>query len=121
VALREADGATSRLEEVPRRGPCLLVSGLARPAGFEADARAAGAEAVASLRLDDHCRFQAEEAARVKAAAVQHGATWILCPEKNLSRLAHAGCGLPVAALRSRVAWSGSDPGSWLRERLRGE
>lgn len=111
VALRDAEGGEYSLDQLSQRGPCLLVSGLARPSSFENDALAAGADASAVLRFADHVSFTAQEAEEISSLAKAVGARWILCPEKNLQRLSVLRFSLGILALRSEVEWeAGGSP-----------
>lgn len=99
-------------------GPGVLVSGLARPESFEADARGLGLELRASWRESDHWTPAPDAGGRLARFARDHGAQWVLVPEKNLARLGRVDCGVPVLALRSRIRWDGGgDPLVWLRAR----
>ncbi len=108
--LRGPGGEQAPLSELKSMGPCLLLSGLARPESFEEDARSAGAQAVAALRYSDHASFDSEHAAEIEAVARRRGLGFLLCPEKNLARLSALELPLPLWALRSGVEWEGEDP-----------
>jgi tetraacyldisaccharide 4'-kinase len=94
----------------------LLVSGLARPQSFEADALSTGASLAASLRFSDHARFVAAEARTIAGVLRETGAGWILSSEKNAVRLEGLELGVPIWALRSVLVWDGDDPGNRLAE-----
>ncbi len=122
AALVDSAGVCFSLESARERGPCLLVSGLARPASFEADALRVGARAIASLRWPDHAEFNRAQAREIETRAAATGASWILCPEKNLVRLARLDLSLPLLALQSTIEWrDGSDPLEWIRGHLGGQ
>ncbi len=112
--LVRAKGETAELAELTRLGTCLLVSGLARPESFEADARETGAQVVASLRYSDHASFDPKRAREIEGIAHEREARALLCPEKNLTRLAALGLSLPLWALRSQIEWEGEDPLPWV-------
>ena len=99
-------------------GPGLLLSGLARPDSFEADARALGLDVAVSWREPDHWSPAADAGVRISRRARQVGAEWILVPEKNLERARRLRLELPLRVLVSRVEWDADlDPLAWLRER----
>ena len=99
-------------------GPGVLVSGLARPESFEADAVGFGLDAIASWRESDHWEPRPSDASAIDAYTRRHGAEWILVPEKNLRRVASLALTHPVIALRANVQWDGeTDPLDWLRRR----
>lgn len=111
------DPAGDELPAAPR-GRALLVSGLARPESFEADAMATGIEVAGSWREADHWRPGAASADEIVRFAATCGAAWVLVPEKNLQRVAALQLGLPLVALRSRIEWDDrTDPLTWLRDR----
>ncbi len=121
VRLVNTAGESFSLEELSRRGPCLLVSGLARPVSFERDALEAGARAVGALRYADHASFGERESMEIARLAEELGVDWILCPQKNLDRLAAAIPDADVVALESKVVWEGGDdPLEMVRESLSG-
>jgi tetraacyldisaccharide-1-P 4'-kinase len=112
--VRDAEGNPMDLP----RGKGMLLSGLARPESFEADALALGLDVVASWREPDHWTPAADSAVRISRRARQSGAQWILVPEKNLERVARLRLELPLRVLVSRIVWDGdTDPLAWLRER----
>lgn len=116
--LRGPGGQRQGLGDLAAGGPCLLVSGLARPRSFEADAVAAGARAVGCVRLPDHARFGPGQKRRIAREAAARGARWVLCPEKNLERLHPLPGGLAARALASRLEWGGADPVGWILRQL---
>lgn len=70
----------------------------------------------ASWREDDHWSPARTDRSELEAFAGAHGASWILVPEKNLSRVASLGLDCPVHALHSRIEWDERvDPLVWLR------
>jgi hypothetical protein len=96
----------------------MLLSGLARPESFEADAVDFGLDVVASWRESDHWDPRPEDAPAIDAWARRHEAQWILVPEKNLRRVLSLGLSSPIIVLRSNVEWdAGADPLDWLRRR----
>jgi tetraacyldisaccharide 4'-kinase len=91
-------------------GAVVLASGLARPRSFERDARRAGLDPVASLRLADHALPTARDARALTLLADALGAGAIVCPEKNHARLAALALARPLYRLRARIEWAGEDP-----------
>ncbi len=91
-------------------GTVALVSGLARPEGFEAAcARTLGAPPRLSVRCADHCRYDGALLARVLAAGRARGVTAWITTEKDWVKLQPvwpAAVPLTVAALA--VDWTGT-------------
>jgi tetraacyldisaccharide 4'-kinase len=85
VFLGPDGGALGRAELL--RDPVLVLSGIARPAGFEATCRAAGLDAPVSLRTDDHHWYNQRDAARVLELMEQHRCKRVVTTEKDLVRL----------------------------------
>lgn len=90
-----------------------LVSGLARPGGFEAtSARLLTAAPVLSLRLPDHCAYGERELASIATLAEVHGLDAWLTTEKDLVKLGGRKLGgrwplrRPPAWVRLEVAWT---------------
>jgi tetraacyldisaccharide-1-P 4'-kinase len=108
--LINAEAEEAPLSSLKSMGSCLLLSGLARPGSFEGDARDAGAQAVAALRYSDHASFDERRAREIESAASRRHAHSLLCPEKNLARLAALRLSLPLWALRSSIVWEGENP-----------
>jgi len=104
------EGEQAPLSALEPMGPCVLLSGLARPESFEEDAKRVGAQAVVALRYSDHASFDSGRAEEIEKMARQRQARFLLCPEKNFARLVALGLGLPLWALCSRVKWEGEDP-----------
>jgi tetraacyldisaccharide 4'-kinase len=67
--------------------PVLVLSGIARPAGFEAACLAAGLKIPASLRTDDHHWYNAGDVARILALMERHRCERLVTTEKDLVRL----------------------------------
>lgn len=103
-----------------RAEPVLLVSGLARPAQFEAEVRAAGWNVAGHLAFGDHHRFTAGDVDAMRARARVCGAARALTTAKDVVRLLpHGPLPLPTAwvPLTVRVGPS-EDFRSWLLDRL---
>lgn len=89
--VREAEAA---VEETPD-GPVplsagarvLVVSGIARPERFEAEARAGGYDVAGVMAFRDHHLYDSRDVARIGAEATRHGAAAVLVTEKDLVRL----------------------------------
>jgi tetraacyldisaccharide 4'-kinase len=101
----------------------VVVSGIARPERFLAEARDAGVEVVASLAFGDHHPYTADDVARIGALAASAGASTMLTTEKDYVRL------LPLRPWPFRVAVRplgvriepAAAFASWLAARLRAE
>jgi len=76
----------------------VLVSGIARPARFEEESKAAGYDVAASIAFADHHRYVAADIARIADAVRTSSAACVLTTEKDLMRL------LPLRPLPFRVA-----------------
>jgi tetraacyldisaccharide 4'-kinase len=76
----------------------VLVSGIARPARFEEEARAAGYDVAQSIVFPDHHNYVTADVARIADAVRTNGAAWVLTTEKDLIRL------LPLRPLPFRIA-----------------
>jgi tetraacyldisaccharide 4'-kinase len=74
------------------------VSGIARPARFEEESKAAGYDVAASIAFADHHGYVAADVARIAEAVRTSGAACVLTTEKDLMRL------LPLRPLPFRVA-----------------
>ena len=113
-----APGGAAR---VPRGARVVVVAGIARPAAFAADVRAAGYDVAAMLAFADHHRFSARDVAGVARRARELAADAVLTTEKDMVRLRPlAPFGVPVAPVPLRV---GIEPAErfegWLLDRLR--
>ena len=106
---------------VPRGARVLAVAGIARPAAFADDVRAAGYELAGLLAFADHHRFSRADAARVMARARDVGADFVLTTEKDAVRLRPlAPVGVPWARVPLRVEIDPADRfEDWLVDRLR--
>jgi tetraacyldisaccharide 4'-kinase len=71
----------------PSAGPAIAVAGIAHPAGFFADLRAAGWTIARELPFRDHHRYTAADLERMAGAARDTGARLIVTTEKDLVRL----------------------------------
>lgn len=113
-AATNATGETTQLRAWDRySGRALLVSGLARPEGFEAMAREAGVEVAGHLKLPDHAAYSRETLAEIEREARRVGADRVLTTEKDavkLDSLRAAGTAfdvpIDVAILEMRIAES---------------
>lgn len=87
-----------------------LVSGVARPEGFEAAARGAlDREPVLAVRVADHARYDAGLVARILAEGRRRGVTGWLTTGKDWIKLAALWpAGVPVGRLDLEVAWHGA-------------
>lgn len=106
---------------VPRGARVLAVAGIARPAAFADDVRAAGYELAGLLAFADHHRFSRADAARVMARARDVGADFVLTTEKDAVRLRPlAPFAVPWARVPLRVEIDPADRfEDWLVDRLR--
>lgn len=97
------------LADVPA-GAVGLVSGLARPAGFEAMCtRVLGRPPHLSVRCADHCRYDAGLLERVLAAGRSEGVAGWITTEKDWVKLRRRWpASLPLAVARLTVAWTGT-------------
>lgn len=103
-----------------RAAPVLLVSGLARPAQFEDEVRAAGWNVAGHLALRDHHRFSPSDVREMTGRAKACGAARVLTTAKNAVRLSpFTPLPLPTAVLPLTVR---IEPAgvfrSWLLDRL---
>jgi tetraacyldisaccharide 4'-kinase len=102
------------------RGPVLLVSGIARPSRFEADARAHGLDVAGTMTFRDHHGFAPADIDRIAATLRDTAAEIVLTTEKDLVRLLlHRPWPFRVAVLPLTV---GVEPAhefaAWLTDRL---
>jgi tetraacyldisaccharide 4'-kinase len=101
--LRESAPA---MEETAAAGPTplppgsrvVVVSGIARPERFEAEAREAGCEVVAAVTFGDHHPFTRADVGRLAETVAAHPDSVVLTTEKDLMRL------LPLRPWPFRVA-----------------
>jgi tetraacyldisaccharide 4'-kinase len=75
------------------------VAGIAAPARFFTDLRAAGWTLAGTLGFADHHRYSRGDVARIAAASRAAGAAAILTTEKDFVRL------LPFRPFASRIGW----------------
>jgi tetraacyldisaccharide 4'-kinase len=106
-------GLDGRSQPTPRRP--WLVSGIARPERFHADAAAACAEIAGRDAFPDHHRYAASEWQAVVARARGAGADALLTTAKDAVRLPPDATGLPVRVLRVGVEVAGAES---LRDRV---
>ena len=114
VALDAAAGVT-------RGARVVVVAGIAHPAAFAADVRAAGYDVAALLPFADHHRFSARDVARIARRAAELAADVVLTTEKDVVRLRPlAPFGVPVASVPLHVEIEPAERfRSWLADRLR--
>jgi len=103
-----------------KRGRVLLVSGIARPSRFEADARAHGLDVAGTMTFRDHHGFARADIDRIAATLRDTAAEIVLTTEKDLVRLLlHRPWPFRVAVLPLTV---GVEPAhefaAWLTDRL---
>jgi len=99
--LRRASGAlTGHDDGVPAAGePVLALAAIARPQRFFEGLDDTGVDVRARLAFRDHHPYSAADVERIRRAAADHGASWVVTTEKDLVRL------LPLGALPFRLAW----------------
>ena len=121
AAASSAAASSTDTGGVPRGARVLAVAGIARPAAFADDVRAAGYELAGLLAFADHHRFSRADAARVMARARDVGADFVLTTEKDAVRLRPlAPVGVPWARVPLRVEIDPADRfEDWLVDRLR--
>jgi tetraacyldisaccharide 4'-kinase len=73
--------------ERAREAGCLILSGVASPAGFEVTCKLAGIDARVSVRLDDHHWYSEADVARVINTMASYGCTRIVTTEKDSVKL----------------------------------
>ena len=101
-------------------GRALLVSGVARPARFEADVRAQGLDVAGAMAFRDHHAFTRGDIDRIAAKQRDTAAEIVMTTEKDLVRLLiHRPWPFRVAVLPLNVAVEpASDFASWLVGRI---
>lgn len=87
--------------EAPRRAA--LLSGIARPERFLADARCAGVEVVAHTRFSDHHRFRGDEVLAAARSAKREGADALLTTAKDAVRLPELELPLQTLVMKSSL------------------
>ena len=117
----DAEGAAQAPAGVPPGTRVLVMAGIARPAAFAGDVRAAGYEVAGLLAFADHHRFSARDLARAARRARELAADAVLTTEKDMVRLRPlAPFGVPVARVPLHVE---IEPAgrfeAWLLGRLR--
>jgi len=108
VARRRAIGAAhldGSAAELPRRA--LLVSAIARPERFAADARALGCQVIAHRALRDHHRFDLQEIEAFAREAQALGAEALLTTAKDAVRWPAAATAVPTRVLRIALELDG--------------
>lgn len=80
-----------------RRSPVLVLSGIGRPAGFEAACVAAGLAVPVAYRTDDHHWYGRRDVRRIAKLMLRHRCGSIVTTEKDLVRL-------PAGVLKGAVA-----------------
>jgi len=105
----------------PGEGPVALLSGLARPGRFEADAtRLAPGTPVLAVRTRDHAGYDGDAVGRILAAGRSRGVAGWITTEKDWVKLAGLWpADVPLAVVRQDVVW-GQTPAlpDVVRERL---
>lgn len=104
AAWQKGEAGSSSL---PAPGRVMLLSGIARPQGFEKSARSMGLEIAGHLRFSDHIHYDTGSVARLRKEFQASGADRILTTEKDavkLMRLPHEGLPIEVAVLSMSVA-----------------
>jgi tetraacyldisaccharide 4'-kinase len=98
----------------------LLVSGIARPARFEADVRAQGLEVAGAMAFRDHHAFTRGDIDRIAAKQRETAAEIVMTTEKDLMRLLiHRPWPFRVAVLPLNVGVEpATDFASWLTGRI---
>ena len=101
-------------------GPALLVSGIARPGAFEAEAARRVGEVVAAVRCDDHEPYGPRMLARLDRILAETGAARVVTTAKDRVKLAPVwGARPPLSILDMHVAWEGTTTlPELVRERL---
>ncbi len=99
---RLADAASTPV--APSAGPVVAVAGIAHPAGFFRDLKAAGWSIARELPYRDHHRYTAADVAAIAGAARAAGAPLVLTTEKDLVRLLpFRPFGVPIACVPMTV------------------
>lgn len=65
----------------------LVVSGIARPQGFESTCREFGVEAPAKIRFDDHHWYTEADGVMIKRVMDERGCDWLVTTEKDVHKL----------------------------------
>jgi tetraacyldisaccharide 4'-kinase len=65
----------------------LVVSGIARPEGFESTCREIGVEAGAKMRFDDHHWYSEADGVMIERVMEERGCDWLVTTEKDLHKL----------------------------------
>jgi tetraacyldisaccharide 4'-kinase len=68
-------------------GPAVVVSGIARPEGFEATCGGLGIEVALRMRFDDHHWYGPADVELIEGAMRERGCQWLLTTEKDFWRL----------------------------------
>ncbi len=83
------DGTTgTTVERLKFDDPVLLVSGIARPTGFEALCMAMGLQAEVSIRFDDHHWYSVEDVNMIRSTMQKNRCESIMTTEKDFYKLA---------------------------------
>ena len=88
-----------------------LVSGLARPQGFERAARELlGEQVLLSVRCRDHARYDGRRLARLLAEGRRRGVDgWLTTAKDRVKLAAIWPPDLPLLVLESKVVWTGRE------------
>ncbi len=79
--------AGGNVEDPGGRGCAVVVSGIARPEGFESTCEALGADVALRIRFDDHHWYSEADADMIETAMRERGCDRLLTTEKDLWRL----------------------------------
>ena len=105
---------------IPQEARVFVVTGIARPERFVADATAAGWNVVGTIAYADHHRFTARDLRRIASAARAASSAIVLTTEKDAVRLAAVDLGdLPIASVPLDLGIEPADQfRTWLLSRI---
>ena len=105
----------------PSAGPAVAVAGIANPAGFFRDLKAAGWTIARELPYRDHYRYSPADVARIAGEARAAGARLVLTTEKDLVRLLpYRPFPVPVACVPMTLEIDSAALDAWLVQICRG-
>jgi tetraacyldisaccharide 4'-kinase len=81
------DGEGRRVATGEVAGRAVVLSGIARPEGFEATCQALGIDIGLGIRFDDHHWYTDADADMIERAMKERGCDWLVTTEKDLWRL----------------------------------
>jgi len=81
------DGEGRRAGAGEVAGRAVVLSGIARPEGFEATCQALGMDVALGIRFDDHHWYSEADADMIERAMKERGCDWLITTEKDLWRL----------------------------------